>query len=350
MAINKVRDKGAFPRGTSITIEDIEDEDTIEAISSAVEGNVSRLHAVDITFRDAEQHEIEPLIPIQVTMTELRPWETSESSEKAEEWDDIASTAKIDVGSNDIARYAKTDDNCTDFAEEWTESVKISEETADPTSNNRLTGNEDGTDRNGKIPADTYNITKTTEQEAAATARNEKPVVVHLQDDGETQLMDTSASQNSQEAQPEVAFEASSFSIYALVYTVDFSYAVNGMTYEFSIPGGGFVSLSDLVEILGIINANGTDNVTEDSEDENVNEEAKEEANNVNEEANEEAIEVECAPERTSSDAADTTDTTDAADAADAAIQFVSDVENVTFSNGDLLMDMCFSIKQSELR
>ena len=50
----------------------------------------------------------------------------------------------------------------------------------------------------------------------------------------------------------EISFEAESFSIYAVVYTVDFHWEVDGKEYEFSIPGGGFVSLEHLVEVLGI--------------------------------------------------------------------------------------------------
>ncbi|MDO5138537.1 MAG: vWA domain-containing protein, partial [Oscillospiraceae bacterium] len=48
-------------------------------------------------------------------------------------------------------------------------------------------------------------------------------------------------------------FEAEAFSVYAIVYTVDFHYEINGKMYEFSIPGGGFVSLEHIVEVLGIV-------------------------------------------------------------------------------------------------
>ena len=53
----------------------------------------------------------------------------------------------------------------------------------------------------------------------------------------------------------EISFEAESFSIYGVVYTVDFHWEVDGKTYEFSIPGGGFVSLEHLVEVLRIANS-----------------------------------------------------------------------------------------------
>ena len=49
-----------------------------------------------------------------------------------------------------------------------------------------------------------------------------------------------------------VEFETESFSVFALVYTVDFHWEVDGKTYEFSIPGGGYVSLAHLVEMLGM--------------------------------------------------------------------------------------------------
>ncbi len=45
-------------------------------------------------------------------------------------------------------------------------------------------------------------------------------------------------------------FDAESFSVYAVVYTVDFHYEFNGKSYDYSIPGGGFISLAQLVNSL----------------------------------------------------------------------------------------------------
>ncbi len=47
-------------------------------------------------------------------------------------------------------------------------------------------------------------------------------------------------------------FTAPSFSGFALSYTVDFEYSVNGQTFEFSLPGGGYVTLRQLAAALGI--------------------------------------------------------------------------------------------------
>lgn len=47
-------------------------------------------------------------------------------------------------------------------------------------------------------------------------------------------------------------FTTESFSGFALSYTVDFEYSLNGQTYTFTLPGGGFVTLRQLAEALGI--------------------------------------------------------------------------------------------------
>ena len=53
-----------------------------------------------------------------------------------------------------------------------------------------------------------------------------------------------------------VEFEAESFSVYGVVYTVDFEYTdpTTGGTYYFSLDGGSSISLSDLLVVLGIKN------------------------------------------------------------------------------------------------
>ena len=48
-------------------------------------------------------------------------------------------------------------------------------------------------------------------------------------------------------------FKAESFSIYGIIYTVDFEYSINGKTYKYSMPGGEKIALSDLIETLGMI-------------------------------------------------------------------------------------------------
>lgn len=56
-----------------------------------------------------------------------------------------------------------------------------------------------------------------------------------------------------------VNFKAESFSVYAIVYTVDFAYEVDGETYEWSMEGGKSVELKDLLTILKVFEKNNID-------------------------------------------------------------------------------------------
>lgn len=86
---------------------------------------------------------------------------------------------------------------------------------------------------------------KTGEEEAEVLSNTEANVEVNT--DSKDRLTDTT-------------FDAGSFSVYAVVYTVDFEYSVNGKTYQFSLPGGGKVALSELIEKLGIIEESSFEN------------------------------------------------------------------------------------------
>lgn len=143
--------------------------------------------------------------------------------------------------------------------------------------------------------------------------RAEEAYVVHVTDSGSTDVVakksdgktieSTSNDATSSDGKNAVSFESDSFSVYAIVYTVDFSYLVNGKMYDFSLPGGGFVSFTDLIEVLGIIEG------TNSGE------------NDVN------------SAEVTDEDALTLSDVT----VSEETRKFVADVESVEFSNPDLV-------------
>ena len=97
---------------------------------------------------------------------------------------------------------------------------------------------------------------------SAVLSRADEAHVVHVDDSGNTDVVakktdgQTVESTNDEavgtDASNAVSFESDSFSVYAIVYTVDFHYEVNGKMYEFSIPGGGFTTLKNLIKVLGI--------------------------------------------------------------------------------------------------
>ena len=65
-------------------------------------------------------------------------------------------------------------------------------------------------------------------------------------------VIEANVTEISEDGTSNVEFTAETFSVYGVVYTVDFHYSVNGKEFNFSIPGGGYVSMSQLVEVLGL--------------------------------------------------------------------------------------------------
>ncbi len=122
----------------------------------------------------------------------------------------------------------------------------------------------------------------------------------------------------------EAAFEADSFSVYGVVYTVDFEYSVNGKMYQYSLLGGGFVSFTDLVEVLGI--TGDTNSGNNEDENEEVIEEITEE-NGVNERAEENGVDSDT----------NTAPILDEVEVSESARKFVADVASVEFSSPELV-------------
>ena len=106
---------------------------------------------------------------------------------------------------------------------------------------------------------------------AKVLSQADKVHVVHVDDTGSTDVVakksdgktieSTSSEAASSDAKNAVSFESDSFSVYAIVYTVDFEYSVNGKMYQFSLHGGEKITLSDLVEVLGIIGDTNYENI-----------------------------------------------------------------------------------------
>ncbi len=61
--------QGAFPEGTRMSAAPVYDEAILNTAADSVEGSICAVSAVDITFRNAEGEEIEPLLPIRVSLT-----------------------------------------------------------------------------------------------------------------------------------------------------------------------------------------------------------------------------------------------------------------------------------------
>ena len=125
----------------------------------------------------------------------------------------------------------------------------------------------------------------------------------------------------------EISFTLNSFSYIAILsYTVDFHYEINGKMYDFSIPGGGFVSLEHIVEVLRIATTGAnTKNEPENAEnglentDDLVEEEPGVDVSGENGKDYEEAIKL------------------NEVNVSEATKTLVADVESVEFSNPELV-------------
>lgn len=97
-------------------------------------------------------------------------------------------------------------------------------------------------------------------QQKELTVEEKKNIrIIHFAEDKETGeisaeiLKDDSVDVSLRQKQmEETTFEAESFSVYAVVYTVDFSYEVNGNEYSFTMKGEDSVSLRTLIETLHV--------------------------------------------------------------------------------------------------
>ncbi|MBP3898564.1 MAG: hypothetical protein J6D57_12135, partial [Mogibacterium sp.] len=115
-------------------------------------------------------------------------------------------------------------------------------------------------DGKDKINPDETVSVKISYDEAVPVENQKNVKIVHFAEDPDTgkvtpEVLDSKAVDLSVENKEmtETTFEAESFSVYAVVYTVDFEYEVDGKIYKYNMPGGGYVSLSKLVEVLGVL-------------------------------------------------------------------------------------------------
>ena len=203
-------DEDTFPAGTRMVLGTVSDEQ-MESVSAAVEEAVANdenisnktrgFHAVDISFRDADGNEIEPLKPIRVSMK------------------------------SDEIRRAVEDNNTAPVVIHVSDPADTKERSEDDSKN----GSEE---RKSK--------------EDAPLVANVIETVETTEDQNETKDSSDAGEAENRDSSDTLSFESDSFSIYAVVYTVDFHYTVDEQEYEYSIKGGSYVSLKEIVAITGL--------------------------------------------------------------------------------------------------
>lgn len=306
-------DEGTFPEGTTMVLTAVTGndlDDVAQAVEGAVEGKTKGFYAVDITFKNADGKVIEPRKPVKVTMkgepirkatenastepvvVHLEDTAASAASEAGQEENgqaesnpeapekaenipaDESGRKKNDAAATETGDTAENNDSADESAEPAAEAgiepetnqtagtdkepaLEKTQENVDASAN---AGEEKVLDQNAEAnhPAEAELPAEAVEEDAAdpgntVETAEEKPAAAPTATVVETYRQnDTGKAADDKTANDTIMFEGDSFSIYAIVYTVDFHYEVNGKTYEFSIPGGGFVSLAHMIEALGI--------------------------------------------------------------------------------------------------
>ena len=296
-------DEDTFPEGTTMRLAAVTD-DQMEAVTEAVEGVMAEaagtqgtsghtqgFHALDISFWNADGVEIEPLKPIRVSMT-------SEAIKRAVE---DSATAPVVV---------HVEDGHTAVA------GNSAEEDADTSEESVVEPADDG--QNVAMSSDSVTV------DDAETDSMTLPTA---------SIIETATGETKKENADTLSFEAGTFSVYAIVYTVDFHYEVNGKMYEFSIPGGGFASFYKIVEVLGISNPGTQSGSGDEIETEN-GEIGAENGENTDGNAVHNVVEETGVEDTgTYSDAVSLNNV----EVSEATKKFVADVANVEFSSPDLV-------------
>ncbi|MBE6000014.1 MAG: hypothetical protein E7239_01200 [Sarcina sp.] len=249
--------------------------------------------AVDISFRDADGNEIEPAKPVRVALTseiaeqvrkeketdqntaladpvvvhmgddgnvekmnliapdEIRPAQGKSEEELLEEREKAAAEAAADAAKKSAEETAEEAVEETaeaaevDTGQVGTEAAEAGEAAAGQAGKEAAEATEEAAGQTGAAAKG-----NTEDADRKTGTERENDIDRPAGKDGPEQVKE--GAETGTTGEEAVFFETDSFSVYAIVYTVDFHYEVNGRTYEFSIPGGGFISLEHLVEALGL--------------------------------------------------------------------------------------------------
>ncbi len=283
--------EGAFPEGTAMAVADVADDDTLENIEATVSEDfveVKRVHAVDITFTDADGNEIEPLLPISVVMTveEIEQDQDAvvvhvdsagETEVVAQDQEAAAVQSEVAFSAESFSVYAVVVTQTIETkyidaeGETWSITVGYGAQAGIPAGAKLAVEEVPAEDYMGQAEdalPETRHITgarffditildadgqavqpaeAVTVNMALADAAEGHVDALHFVENGVEVLP---AEQNDEAA---VVFSAEGFSVYGIVYTVDFHYGVDGREFEHHMVGGTVQSLRALLPVLGII-------------------------------------------------------------------------------------------------
>ena len=212
--------------------------------------------AVDITFVDAEGNEIEPAKPVRVALTSATVEQVKKDAETSAVTDPVVVHVDDEGNAKQMELVApeeiepaqgKTEEELLEAIEKAEKADKAS--TAD-------TGNEAQEDQDGIEASSDATVDNDAADESASSDSTDSSSVMPQMTVDTADVTDTAEQSSTTEEAGQssaVGFTTDSFSVYAIVYTVDFHYDVDGQTYDYSIKGGDTISLKELLPILNVI-------------------------------------------------------------------------------------------------
>ena len=279
--------RGALPRGTRMVLSAVPEAEA-QAAASMVKTPAASVSAVDIAFYSQEGQELEPLLPVRVSIGGVPSGNRNRVLHVADDGE-VSLLRHEDRGARGLA--FTTDAFSTFVIVELVETKVI---TADGdvyhvsvNYDTRAQIPEGATLSAVEIPADSpqyeqyyadiashidpqtevikgaklFDITILSEdgQEVQPAVPVQVSIVLEEEQEGTPQVLHLSE----QEEEPQnmdatlteegITFTADGFSVYAVVYTVDFAWEVDGQTYGYTLQGGGYVPLIDLLLALNVV-------------------------------------------------------------------------------------------------
>ena len=241
--------------------------------------------AVDITFLDKDGNEIQPAKPVRVALTSKVVEQVREEAKESMiadpvvvHVDDEGNAEQMDLVEPEEIEPAqgRTEKELLEEAEKAgkakdTANTSLTDDEKDDSNTNSIENDNEGENKAADEPAAedeaeteaTVDDNETAEESDSVTDtavetdnttenKNNTEEADIAETGGEAATDEDSIASEAVDAGSTLEFQAGAFSIYAIVYTVDFHWEVDGKKYDFSMPGGGFISFSDLVEVLGV--------------------------------------------------------------------------------------------------
>ena len=152
----------------------------------------------------------------------------------------------------DVSEIAQNSNEYQTYLEEAKKAMGLTEEEALPSFAARFFDIKIMVDEQEFTPDSGVSVEITYTEPLAEHPDTEVNAVHFVDETAEAEVIEANTAEIQEDGQATVEFTAESFSVYGVIYTVDFHWEVDGRTYDFSIPGGGFVSFEHLVEVLGL--------------------------------------------------------------------------------------------------